>query len=378
MAQTKQVVIARSNPVSPDPRVEKTARALCEAGYPVTIVGWDRSGKAPQREKSDFATIWRLRIPAQFGKGIGNLPALLRWQVGLLRWLWRNKTQFEIIHVCDFDTVLPALIIRTLTKKIVIYDIFDFYAEMLRATPLIFKRIIRVVDLWAIGQADALILADEVRLQQIEGSRPRSVTIVYNTPEDYISQTVEVNIQRPPESKLHITFVGLLHVERGLLELLDVLSRHPEWTLDLAGFGGDEDLISKRAMDMDNVRLHGRVSYPVAMTLSRLADVFIGTYDPSIPNHRFASPNKLFEAMMLGKPIIVARGTNMDRIVEKACCGIVINYGDVIELESALAKLARNPELRTQLGVASRSAYEMTYSWDRMKERLLDLYASYC
>jgi glycosyltransferase involved in cell wall biosynthesis len=66
----------------------------------------------------------------------------------------------------------------------------------------------------------------------------------------------------------------------------------------------------------------------------------------------------------------------MDRIVEEAGCGLVVNYGDVYELESALTKLALHPELRVQLGNASRFAYETTYSWDRMRERLLDLYAS--
>ncbi len=58
-------------------------------------------------------------------------------------------------------------------KKMVIYDIFDFYADHLRRTPKIIIRIIRSVDLWAIGQSDAVIIVDDARVKQIEDSSPR-------------------------------------------------------------------------------------------------------------------------------------------------------------------------------------------------------------
>jgi len=44
------VVITRSNPVAPDPRVEKIARALQGKGYRVSIVAWDRSGQFVDQE----------------------------------------------------------------------------------------------------------------------------------------------------------------------------------------------------------------------------------------------------------------------------------------------------------------------------------------
>ena len=45
MENMEGVVISRSNQVSPDPRVEKTAQALAESGRKVMVVGWDRSGQ---------------------------------------------------------------------------------------------------------------------------------------------------------------------------------------------------------------------------------------------------------------------------------------------------------------------------------------------
>ena len=79
--------------------------------------------------------------------------------------------------------------------------------------------------------------------------------------------------------------------------------------------------------------------------------------------------------MMLGKPVVVAEHTNMDRIVRAYNCGLVIPYGDVEALEETLARLARDEELRSNLGTAGRRAYDEVFSWNRMADRLISIYA---
>jgi len=373
---TLRVVICRSNPIAPDPRVEKEARALVRAGYQVTLLGWDRTAKLPAQEQIEGIPCFRLPIQAEYATGMRNLPDQLRWQWGLLKWLVHRRQDYDLIHACDFDTILPALICQRLYRKKVVYDIFDFYADHLRLTPGPVKKAIRALDLRAINRADALILADESRWEQIQGAKPHLSAVVYNSPEDLALQSTlpTDQIGKPQDSHLHIVYVGLLQVERGLFELIAVLCRHPEWTLSLAGFGGDELRITQEIQGMTNIAWHGRVPYQIAMQLSGEADVVIATYDPVIPNHRFSSPNKVFEAMLLGKPIIVAHDTNMDRIITQAECGIIIPYGDEAALESALQRLQDEPGLRLRLGENARRAYDTTYSWQIMQHRLIDLY----
>jgi glycosyltransferase involved in cell wall biosynthesis len=367
-----RVLITRSNPISPDPRVEKTGKALIDAGYTVHALGWDRTGSLPQQELREGLPVYRLPVRAEFGRGMGNLPQLLRWQWGLWRWLLRHRKEYDIIHACDFDTILPALWIKAMHGKKVVYDIYDFYADHLRATPAFAKTLIRRVDLWAIGRSDALILVDDARTAQVVGSKPRQMAIVYNSPEDVSGEFNQVNARAP--GSLRLAYIGLLQVERGLLEVLSVLRQHPEWRLDLAGFGGDQEQILAAASDLPNVSWHGRVSYPQALQLSAGADVLFATYDPTIPNHRYSSPNKIYEAMMLGKPVIVAAGTNMDRIVAEAECGCIVSYGDIASLEEALQVLAADTALVQRLGANARKAYETRYNWGLMSQRLVQLY----
>ena len=372
MIMPERVIICRSNSIAPDPRVEKTGRALKSAGYEVTLLGWDRTGQWISPKQDDGIKYQWIPVRAELAQGMGNLPALFRWQVSLLTWLIRHRGEYELIHACDLDTVLPGLICKRLFKKKLVYDIFDFYADMLRATPAPLPQLIRRLDLWVIGQVDAVILADDSRTKQIAGSHPKKLKVIYNSPED---QTV-TPCQEDPSGSFGLAYIGLLQRERGLFELMQVLSKHPEWRLDLAGFGSEAGQLEQMAEDMPHVRFHGRVAYDKALQLSARADVLVATYDPSIPNHRYSSPNKVFEAMLLGKPIIVARHTNMDRIINEAKCGVVIPYGDVQALEDTLAYLKESPTERRTLGQNARRAYENQYAWENMAQTLRELYQS--
>lgn len=371
-----RVVITRANPLTPDPRVMKIARALRNGGYQVTLVGWNMTGELPDFEQLDEFACYRLAVHARFGRGLVNMFHQLRWQIALSGWLARHRQEYVYIHACDFDTILAALFCKVFFKKKVVYDIFDFYADMLRATPGWVKRAIRFADFKAINAADALILADDSRFHQISGTHPRRIAVIYNALED-LSPTEQLTKKAEYSNNgLRLAYFGNLQVERGLLELLDALTSHPEWHLDLGGFGGDKSLIQSKASQLPNVTWHGQVPYEHVLEYSRSADVLIATYDPKIPNNRFSSPNKLFEAMAFGKPIVVAQDTNMDRIVLETGCGVVVPYGSSSDLEAALLTLQEKPELRRQLGANARKAYETTYNWPAMQQRLLQLYRS--
>jgi glycosyltransferase involved in cell wall biosynthesis len=363
-------VICRSNPIAPDPRAERAAGALAAAGFGVTVVAWDRGWGLPLEESRHGYRIVRIRVPAAFGRGLRNLPGLARWQAALLVWLVRNQQTYGVIHACDLDTALPGLIAARAFRKRLVFDIFDSYAHAFRVGPL--RGFVRWLEAQVAARADAVIIADEIRWAQLGLARPRRLVVIYNSPPDLAAQLSAWSSEGT--GPFRVAYVGLLDRTRGLEALLTVMGRRPEWRLDLAGFGVDADWVAARARSLPNVRFHGRVDYPEALRLMAAADALVATYDPAVPNHRYASPNKLFESMMLGKPIVVARGTHVDDLVEKHRCGLVVPYGDERALAAALDRLAADPGFRQALGQAGRQAYEAFYSWDRMRARLVNLY----
>lgn len=367
-----RIVICRSNPVAPDPRVEKTARALHQTGFLVTILAWDRTGQAFEKTDLPGIEFKRLQIPGQYGSGMQNLKPLLRWQQALFRWLWQNRRDYAAIHACDFDTVIPAILMKWIAGKIVVYDIFDFYTDHVRLRFQWIRSALRWLDHKIIQTADAVILVDDSRRSQLEGTYPKRLEIIYNTPEDQIPTLLE----EPGDSEtlLRIAYIGLIQLDRGIQYLISLLSQHPEWQVELAGFGGDEEIILNKENFPANLTWHSRVPYQTAIALSARSDVLLATYDPAIPNNRLASPNKVFEAMMLSKPVVVAEGTGVDNLVRKNKTGIVVPYGDLTKLEEGLAQLAQDRILRKTLGSNGRRLYESSYTWKQMQARLSTLY----
>ena len=90
-----RVVLLRSNPVRPDPPVEKMADALIEMGMQVSILAWDRSRKEngceTQQFSSGIAQFVRFGIPAEYGARWATIFSLLRFEWNIFHWLVRNR-----------------------------------------------------------------------------------------------------------------------------------------------------------------------------------------------------------------------------------------------------------------------------------------------
>ncbi len=360
----------RSNAVDPDPRVEKVAKSLTEADYSVQVFAWDRKGGSLPKQEKDGYNITRTRIKAKFGSGLSNLLPLIIWQVRCLMWLIKNSNQYQVVHACDFDTVIPALLIKFIARKKVVYDIFDFYADAFRIPKYLYQ-IVRNIDFLAIKLVDAVIIADESRKAQIFGSKPKKLEVIYNSPE--VLQKFEGFERERIPDRLRIAYIGILNEERKLIEIINLIRSKPHWILDIAGFG--ELDVGKLALNASNITFHGKVDYQKALEISSESDLLFAIYDPKIPNHRFSSANKLFEAMMLGKPIVVAKNTGMDEKVKKHNLGLVINYDDMPELEKAFNDIDHWSELEKKIFADhAKKVYAEFFSWEIMKNRLKNLY----
>jgi glycosyltransferase involved in cell wall biosynthesis len=370
------IVILRSNQVNPDPRVQKLAEVLVKKANKIVIVAWNRNEFSLPSEQiveiNDFIyKIVRKKIPAEYGIGMLNLLPMLKWQKFLFLWLLRNRNNYDIIHACDFDTIIPSILIKLIFKKKVIYDIFDYYVDSFRI-PFILKPIIRFLDKVAMKISDKIILCDESRLKQISYYNSKKIEIIQNTPKDMLFYfRSNPNYLYRKNNNLTLAYVGILQEGRFIKEMIEIFKRHPEWNLIIGGFGPLESEIIRNMRE--NIIFLGRLSYIDALRVYYESDAIFAIYDPSIPNHKFSSPNKLFEAMMLSKPIIVAKGTGIDKLVTKEKIGIVVDYDNTKDTEEALRSL-ENKLYRESLGRRGRELYERKYSIEIIERKIINIY----
>lgn len=371
------ILYLRSNPIDPDPRVEKEMSAAIEFGYKPIALGWDREQrKDNSRIKKDKiylyngeVELYKFNIKAGFGVGAKNIIPLIKWQLELTKWLIKNIKKYDLIHACDFDTVLPALFMKIVFRKKYVYDIFDFYIDSF-SVPNNLKWIIKKIDFFAIKNANATIIVNETRKKQIEGAKPKELVVIHNTP-------VQEDIENKCSSKLNkcktIFYGGILTDNRMIRETMSICERHPEWEFIIAGFGLLEQECIKKSQQFKNIKFLGKINHKEIIKNTISSDVIFACYDPTVPNHKYSSPNKLYEAMMCRKPIIVCKDTGIDKLVLSKCIGEVCDFNEN-SLEQAFNKIFEDEERYLDMCKNSGNLYESDYKWDIMKERLKKIY----
>jgi glycosyltransferase involved in cell wall biosynthesis len=355
--------------------MEKEAKTLADHNYTVTVIGWERWGAHPllNGEGSYRVKKLRLNVPPNSLKVAFYLPIWWlfgMWQLLIGRW--------DVIHAIDFDSFVPALLVAKIKRKPIVYDIADFYADTIGfpILPGLSRKITAKIDRALMKFAVVIILPDESRIKQVGLDTIRkSVVIVNNSPDQGILRSI---VSKSLGDKPFTVFYGGgIGKWRGIIEMCLAVKDLPDVQLVIMGpcSPSFEAELQEVCKNTDNIKLHlSFVPYKEVIAETINAHSLFALYDPADPNNRFASPNKLFEAMMCGKPIIVSDGTSMVDIVKKEDCGLVVPYGDVQAIKEAIMKLQSDPGLRQKLGANGRKAYEGKYDWQIMEQRLLTLY----
>jgi glycosyltransferase involved in cell wall biosynthesis len=96
---------------------------------------------------------------------------------------------------------------------------------------------------------------------------------------------------------------------------------------------------------------------------------------PSTLNHRLTTPNKLFEAMAAGVPVVASDLPGMAPYVRETGCGVLVDPTDPREIASAIRGLAEaSPEARRSIGALGLAAAHERYNWERQAELLFEEY----
>ena len=359
-----------------DPAVNKTAEALSEAGYKVKLLVWDRQKNLKGHEDKGY-TLQRFGLNAPYDK----YSALLFypvWWVYVFVFLVRYKS--NVIHTCDLDMLIPAIPAKLVKRAKLCYTIYDFYANNLPGGSFMLARkltrkIIASVEKFGIRFTQVLFLADESRCEEIKGAKINSLIYMYNSPKDYCNTKARRGGSEAGSGELTVFYAGLVTKLRGLEYMMKAVEDLDGVRLIMAGACPDKEPVASSACQCKRIEHIGWLpSYEDVLKRTFESDILFRFSDPMHPKTKYESPNKLFEAMMCEKPIIVSDYSSMANIVREENCGLIVPYGDVDALKEALVRL-KDVNLRQQLGSNGRRAYEQKYSWSIMQRKLLDAYA---
>jgi len=339
--------------------------------YSVIALGWNR-GHSGQEIVDDGLEIQLLNLSAPYGYERYGVLRLAVYFPIFWAWIFVKLCihKPKIVHSCDLATILPCYIYKILFRRKLIFDVLDRYGMTYipKDRNVFFKLLHPVVnsveEFFAKNSDVLLAVSDKMFLTFRE--KPKNCVTIMNCPEDRL---INKRIRESTDYKL--LFTGAIRKGRGLETISDILMGMKDTELIITGKIKDKKLQHK-ITGTPNVKYLGFLDRKELLDFEASCHVMIALYDLNLQSqYEYGMANKVLEAMMCGIPII----TNISHeLVNETRCGLVVNYGDVKQIEEAINSLRDNPEMRRLLGTNGRKAFLEKYNWDRMEEKLLKTY----
>lgn len=172
---------------------------------------------------------------------------------------------------------------------------------------------------------------------------------------------------------------GNMQSFHGVNECIEAVSQirehYPDATLTLVG-NIREDLSSRIRESGWSCFVTSAGFLPYREMYERLNEGIAGllVFQPTYYNVSIGLPNKLFDYMLLGLPVIASDLPEIRNVVTNANCGILVDPENVTEIVNAIAYLFDNPDEARKMGENGRRAVLEQYNWSRMEADLLRAY----
>lgn len=379
MAEKIKVLLLRTNKVDPDPRVEKEVNSLLtNKNILIEVLAWDRTDNYKYHKdilmlENGSAIIHRIGIMAGWGVGIKkNAMAFFKYAFNTFVWLMKHHKEYDVIHACDLQTIIPSFIPVKLYRKKLVYDIFDYFSDTAHGNKVVLS-IAKNFETRVIEKADATIICCEKRIEQIKPAIPNRLVVIHNAPSRLQVQTDSRGICRSNTGVPKLVYVGNLVEDRCIREIVEIARRCQNIEVHIGGMGTLADFVEESSKSIANLFFYGRMKYSDVLALEKECDIMIAFYDQRVLNHKYAAPNKFYEALGLGKPLIMLHNTGVDDVIDKYDLGITVDQ-NVEDMINGIENLLQRKNDWALIELKSKKLFDDEYCWEIMGNRLNALY----
>ncbi len=369
----KKAIVSVINDLVTDQRVDKTCRYLSNQKVEVLLVGRIKADSLPMPERP-YQT-HRMRLI--FEKG----PLFYaEYNIRLFIFLLFHKSNFLVAN--DLDTLLPNFLISKIKRKGLVYDSHEYFTEVpelveRKKVQAIWKRI----ENWIFPKLDDIITVNGSIADLYNKEYGKELKVVRNIPNgqsiNHLSTRKELGL---PENKKLIILQGAgINIQRGSEEAVEAMQFVDDAILMIAGSGDVIHILKKNVEELglqDKVWFFGRMPYDKLMAYTHVSDLGLTLDKDTNINYRFSLPNKLFDYIRAGSPILSSRLTEIQKIITHYNIGTFIDSHDPKHIAAKINEIFSNPtqlkQWQMNLKVASQEL-----SWENESEILNEVYEKY-
>jgi glycosyltransferase involved in cell wall biosynthesis len=426
------ITIVAANPFEFDSRFLRSATSLAADGHRLRILGWSAPGLPHEEELAPGVQLTRLDIdrrisdslrplprrfrgaicrmvgldpdaqvlPADAPKGLDRLRHPLRRTLEMIANARRAGPWADVVvesapetDVFHAQSLIVLPVVRDAARRLggrFVYDVADYHTEAARLArmPWIVREVVRRRERdWARDGSGFLAVSDPVADLVVHRWGVPRPTILWNCPpawrpdqpgavdSDRIREATGIEPERPI-----VLYQGGFSVDRGVEELVAAATQPRLMELGAAivfmGYGRLEPFIADAVAEhAGRIYLLPPVRPDDLMPWTASSDVSFVGQPPRTLNQKMNLPNKLFESIMAGVPVVVSEGNEQCRLTSSEAIGVCVDIDDPAAIAAACADLLSAPsQERRALRAHCREVALSKYTWDHTAVGIVELY----
>ena len=356
-----------------DKRVHKVAISLQKMGFEPVLIG--RLLPESHVVERNYTTH---RMKLLFRKG-----AMFYFEYNLRLFFYLLKSKIDVFVSNDLDTLPANYLVSRIKRKPLVYDSHEYFTEV---PELIGRPVVRTIWTWLekllVPRVDAAYTVCDSIAEVYHDLYKVDFKVVRNLPvcsaTEKITHSMTSSHRMSNSSKI-ILYQGALNLGRGVGAAIRSMPYLDGAELWLAGDGDQTSELKELVAEMkleSKVKFLGRLPLHQLHEVTRQADLGISLEEDLGLNYRFALPNKLFDYIQAGVPVLVSNLPEMRHIVEHYQIGAIAETHQRKELAELLRNALFDQDKRLVWEQnLPRAASELC--WENEEKTLQDIYLSY-
>lgn len=369
----RKVFVSVINDLVSDRRVDRVCKTLSDMGFDVTLLG--RRYKDSPSLNSRAYHMQRMHLV--FRKG----PLFYaEYNIRLFFFLLFRKASLLVSN--DLDTLLPNYLIHKLKKLPIVYDTHEYFTGV----PELANRP-RVRNFWKsmerriFPKLKHVITVNESIAALYSKEYGNDIMVVRNIPEKSknVAVATKSELGFPADKKIILLQGAGINVDRGAEEAIEAMQYIDDAILVILGDGDVVEELKSRAAKMGLERKVQFIPRQVPEKLCEYttkADIGITLDKDTNVNYRYSLPNKLFDYIHAGVPVLASPLIEIKKVVEKYNVGCFIENHEPRHIAEKMKQMLEDQNAREKWKTNLQYAAS-ELNWENEKKTLIELYSQY-
>ncbi len=361
----KKIIVSVISDIVTDQRVQKECNTFHEMGYDVLLIG-RKSGRKFNLNQLDYKVF---RFSNLFRRG----PLMyLVFNIQLFFYLLFKKA--NVLWANDLDTLLPNFLISRLKNTKLVYDSHEYFTQSVYKNTS--RKMWEKLERFLFPKLKNVVTVSNSIKKVYEDKYKVPVTVIRNVPYKIIDEPNTRKIILPANKKILVMQGMGLNENRGCEEALQAMQfLTDDFILYFIGGGTVLDKLKQMVTDLN---LSEKVTFIDALPYNEMMEYtkqsFLGLIFEKIDvtdHHRFALPNKFFDYINAGIPVLSSKATEIKLLIEKFRVGDLLDSLDPGEIAGKIISISKNEALYNLWKRNTVIASEKL-NWENEKKILID------